>query len=158
MTNFQQIAPNIQFVDPKTGLLTRDGFQVLQGVNPTSFTPGLTFGGGSTGMTFTTRMGSYIRQGHLWIIQFNVILSAKGSSTGSALFTGLPATVSNGFGGLHSYNNFALVTGAIILDPLTGTKTFGFKESRGTFSSANLDDTYFTDTTTFTGMVIIRDA
>jgi hypothetical protein len=61
--------------------------------NPaTTFTPGLTFGGGATGMAFTTRQGVYRKIGDTVFFQIYLFLSAKGSSTGAALVTGLPFT------------------------------------------------------------------
>ncbi len=55
-----------------------------------TFTPGLTFGGGSTGMTFSSWSGRYIRIGNLIYVSAEIRLSAKGSSTGIAKVTGLP--------------------------------------------------------------------
>jgi hypothetical protein len=57
-----------------------------------AFTPGLTFGGGSTGMTFSSRFGTWTKIGNLVLFSANLNLSAKGSSTGLARVTGLPAT------------------------------------------------------------------
>lgn len=59
-----------------------------------TFTPGLTFGGAAVGMTFTTQTGRYTKVGRLVSFEIRIDLSAKGSSTGSALITGLPFTVS----------------------------------------------------------------
>lgn len=61
----------------------------------TSWTPGITFGGGSTGMTFSSRGGSYFQIGKLVVVQAFMSLSAKGSSTGGALLTGLPLAIAN---------------------------------------------------------------
>lgn len=60
-----------------------------------TFTPGLTFGGGSTGMTWSSRSGRYIRVGNLIYVSADLRLSAKGSSTGAARITGLPFTAVN---------------------------------------------------------------
>jgi len=59
-----------------------------------TFTPTLTFGGGSTGMTFTEQGGYYTRIGDTVFVRGIVFLSAKGSSTGSAKLGGLPFTSS----------------------------------------------------------------
>jgi hypothetical protein len=59
-----------------------------------TFTPAVTFGGGSTGLTYTAQGGTYTRVGRLVHVQLVILLSAKGSSTGTALITGLPLTVS----------------------------------------------------------------
>lgn len=55
------------------------------------FTPGLTLGGGSTGMS-KTAVGEYERFGEHCFFTANIVLSAKGSSTGALLVTGLPFT------------------------------------------------------------------
>jgi len=57
-----------------------------------TWTPTLTFGGGSTGITYTAQVGTYTRIGRMVLAQFNVALSNKGSSTGTASITGLPYT------------------------------------------------------------------
>lgn len=60
-----------------------------------TFTPGLSFGGASVGMTFSTQVGRYIRIGSLVWFDINITLSAKGTSVGNALVTGLPFTSVN---------------------------------------------------------------
>jgi hypothetical protein len=59
-----------------------------------TFTPGVAFGGGTTGITYTAQGGTYTRIGRLVHVQIVVLLSSKGSSTGAATITGLPLTVS----------------------------------------------------------------
>lgn len=57
-----------------------------------SWTPAITFGGGSTGLTYTARGGRYIKVGKMVFASAYIFLSAKGSSTGAAKISGLPAT------------------------------------------------------------------
>jgi len=57
-----------------------------------SWTPAITFGGGSTGLTYTARSGRYIKVGKMVFASAYIYLSAKGSSTGAAKISGLPAT------------------------------------------------------------------
>lgn len=57
-----------------------------------TWTPGLVFAGAAVGMTYTSRPGLYTKIGKTVHIQFHIILSAKGSSTGAATITGLPFT------------------------------------------------------------------
>lgn len=57
------------------------------------FTPFLSFGGGSTGITYSTQAGSYTKIGTVIFFTVDIRLSAKGSSTGVAKVGGLPATV-----------------------------------------------------------------
>ncbi len=62
-------------------------------VGPTAFTPAASFGGGTTGITYTNQQGSYSRVGNLVFFRLRLTLSNKGSSTGNALITGLPLTM-----------------------------------------------------------------
>jgi hypothetical protein len=55
-----------------------------------TFTPSLTFGGSSTGMTFFDRAGVYTKIGRQVTCTIYVALTAKGSSTGQASITSLP--------------------------------------------------------------------
>lgn len=61
----------------------------------TSWTPALSFGGGSTGLTYGTQEGRYVRHGNILFFWFYIALSAKGSSTGAATITGLPVASLN---------------------------------------------------------------
>ena len=62
-------------------------------VTSTVWTPVLTFGGSSTGITYTTQTGYYAQIGHLVIAQFSIILSSKGTQTGNMNITGLNFTL-----------------------------------------------------------------
>lgn len=59
-----------------------------------TFTPVLAFGGASVGITYNTQTGVYQRIGNKVTFSINIILTNKGSSTGSATITGLPITTS----------------------------------------------------------------
>ena len=55
-----------------------------------TWTPALTFGGNSVSLTYTNRVGHYVRIGKVVYISFAISLSNKGSSSGSAYVTGMP--------------------------------------------------------------------
>ena len=57
-----------------------------------TWTPGVSFGGGTTGITYTEQNGRYTKIGRQVTVTANVTLSSKGSSTGDATLTGLPFT------------------------------------------------------------------
>jgi hypothetical protein len=57
-----------------------------------SWTPTLTFGGLSTGITYALNSGSVVRIGNLLFISFQITLTSKGTATGAAVIGGLPAT------------------------------------------------------------------
>jgi hypothetical protein len=61
-----------------------------------TWTMGLSFGGGTTGITYTVNTGRYIRIGKSVTVTGFLLLSSKGSSTGAAVLTGLPFTIGAG--------------------------------------------------------------
>lgn len=61
-----------------------------------TWTPDLKFGGASTGITYSSRAGSYVKTGALCFIRCELNLTSKGSATGSATITGLPVTAAAG--------------------------------------------------------------
>jgi hypothetical protein len=68
-----------------------NGTNILQNfVGATSFTPVLTFGGGSTGITYSAQNGRYTRIGNVVWLLLGFLLTSKGTSTGVAKITGLP--------------------------------------------------------------------
>jgi hypothetical protein len=50
------------------------------------------FGGASTGITYNTQTGTYVRVGPLVFVQIRLILTSKGTATGSTTITGMPFT------------------------------------------------------------------
>lgn len=77
----------------------------------TTWIPGIAFGGGSTGITYTTQTGQYSQVGNVVYFQCNIVLSNKGSSTGVATITGLPVTTSaSSSDNAVSINNCANIT------------------------------------------------
>ena len=58
-----------------------------------NWTPVLSFGGGTTGISYNNRDGSYVRIGRQVTLNWTIQLGSKGSSTGAATVTGLPFDV-----------------------------------------------------------------
>lgn len=80
-----------------TGLLLGNGTSAVTTVSyvgSTSWTPTLSFGGGTTGITYATQVGSYERVGSLVFFSLTIVLTNKGSSTGSMSIDGLSAGIS----------------------------------------------------------------
>ncbi len=84
--------------------------------NEGTWTPTLSFGGGTVGLTYTTRQGRYSRTGNFVTLWCYILLSSKGSSTGTAQITGIPFTASSNVtyygGGLPYYGNTISITNA----------------------------------------------
>src|SRR5262245_47654400 len=60
-----------------------------------NFTPGMAFGGGTTGITYSSQNAVYLKIGLFVFFYGRLILTSKGSSTGAAKITGLPAAGQN---------------------------------------------------------------
>ena len=63
-----------------------------------TWTPNLTFGDASVGITYAVQGGTYTKVGNLVTGRFIIVLSNKGSSTGTTVITGLPYTVGSDVG------------------------------------------------------------
>lgn len=117
---------------------------------PTSWTPVLNFGGGTTGITYSGQTGSYILIGKFLIAEFTIILSSKGSSTGAATITGLPAnTASRGLVKLSYFANMSSMT-ADVSRVDTGSSTITLAVT-GAATVAAMDNTNFNNTTEIRG-------
>jgi hypothetical protein len=60
-----------------------------------TWTPGITFGGASAGVTYTSTQGYYTKVGNVVTVSCYINMSNKGSSTGVARITALPFTCAN---------------------------------------------------------------
>jgi hypothetical protein len=125
-----------------------------------TWTPQLEFGGASAGMTGTFT-GWWIQAGPLVIAGFIITLTAKGSSTGAAVITGLPVPQSSASGGSATINYHQnLATSPAFECYVGGTYGLGsitLGKSGGT-SQANLADTDFTNTSTIEGVAVYQAA
>ncbi len=64
-----------------------------------TWTPDIEINNSTSGITYATRSASYIKIGKLAFINGDLILSSKGSNTGSVTMSGLPFTVYDRTGG-----------------------------------------------------------
>lgn len=91
-----------------------------------AFTPTLTFGGSATGMTGTFT-GKYEQRGAVALINVEIVLTAKGSSTGSAVMGALPFTTATpATACIDPVTGFASLTGTFLIG-------FGNASTTGTF-------------------------
>lgn len=72
------------------GITFDDGSNILSVYEQGTFTPSISFGGSSTGITYASRAGQFIRIGNFYFFQINMSLSNKGSATGTAVIEGIP--------------------------------------------------------------------
>jgi hypothetical protein len=66
----------------------------LPSYHEASWTPALAFGGSSTGITYTTQVGRYVRVDDIITLWGTITLSNNGSATGEVTITGLPYAAS----------------------------------------------------------------
>ena len=123
------------------------GANTLDDYRENVWTPVITFGGGSTGITYSVQAAWYVKIGQLIVFGGSFTLTSKGSSTGNAAITGLPFT---------SFGTAGMTSGALFVRPqnLTTISTLqGSVPVSGT--SINLtdatgvvvNDTHFQNTT-----------
>lgn len=113
-----------------------------------TFTPGISFGGGTTGITYGTVYGTYTKIGRVVSFRGRVTLTAKGSSTGAAKITGLPFTSTNRVSSvaIGEVDNMTGLTGRVggLIDSLADTIALNQSAAAGT---VNITDSVFTSTT-----------
>lgn len=121
-----------------------------------TWTPGIQFNGGTTGITYGLQVGNYFSIGNMVFAYFDITLSSKGSSTGFAEVTGLPSAVSATFivtGSLTFYQNMSGIQATPSALPSVGTDRAVLLDFTAT-DGVTLDDTNFTNTSRIVGMVI----
>lgn len=77
-----------------------------------TFTPEIEFGGASTGITYSSRSGSYVKTGNLINFSISITLSNKGSSTGTMTVNGLPFPNSDVAGQASVVTSFLILDGS----------------------------------------------
>lgn len=80
---------------PTVTSITFGAGSALSSYATNTFTPGIAFGGGTTGITYSEQSGTYWVVGAIVFVKIQVTLTNKGSSTGNAAITGLPFTSAN---------------------------------------------------------------
>jgi hypothetical protein len=122
----------------------------------TSWTPALTLGGASVGMTYGTQVGQYYAMGYLIFAMFNIVLTAVGSSTGAATIS-LPIAAGGtnriGGGGLWNYSNLTSVTTFPWLNIAASGTTAALVQA-GSATVAALTDANIASTTTLQGWML----
>ena len=74
------------------GISFDSGSNILGDYEKGTFTPVLSFGGGTTGITYSLQAANYIRIGDLVNFNIRMVLTSKGTDTGIATITGLSIT------------------------------------------------------------------
>jgi hypothetical protein len=116
-----------------------------------TFTPTITFGGLSTGITYTAQLGNYTKIGNTVHVFTRNLLSSKGSATGSASIAGLPFTSKNTANLLpHGYlyvNDGAASVATTAFGIVVNNVTTLTLQTMSAGAAADMSDTSFTNTT-----------
>jgi hypothetical protein len=90
------------------------GANTLDDYEEGNWTPVLSFGGASTGITYTTQTGRYTKVGRAVTLEMEINLSSRGSATGAALISGFPfQSIQQVQGVFGFYVNMAFGAGSI---------------------------------------------
>lgn len=127
------------------------GTSAVKNYTDSTWTPSLAFNGVSTGVTYSSRSGTYIKIGDLVVAWCTIVLTSKGSAVGQLGIGGLPETVRSGVTGPGSVgfiSNINLVSGATGVkcsaSGATNTVSFVYETTTG---DGALDNTMVTNTT-----------
>jgi hypothetical protein len=111
-----------------------------------TWTMGITFGGGSVGITYANNTGTYTKIGRQVTVNGVFLLSNKGTSTGSARITGLPFTIGNTNSNYSSaslwYNNVSIINEQINIG-VTNTTTIAIEQISSLGVISGVTDTNF---------------
>jgi len=117
-------SPNLKFKDIYLGggafLGGTGSSNKLDDYEEGNWTPGVTFGGGNTGVSSGASTGSYTKVGRMVYVSALLLLSNKGSSTGDAKITGLPFAMGAG-NKMNGAVSFAVIERISFNEVLTGT-------------------------------------
>lgn len=119
-------------------------------VAATSWTPAMAFGGATTGITYTTQYGSIVKIGPIAFAFGHILLSSKGSATGSATVTGLTYTSTNASASFRSpadvYASPLTLTGVPHISIANNATSISLLYTNAGVENA-LADTHFQNTT-----------
>ena len=141
------------FVLTSTGSSSLPTWQAGSSGSTGTFTPTLTFGGNSVGISYSLQLGEYYTIGNIVFFKISLALSSKGSSTGVANITGLPFPQLglSGFEGgypINAWSGFPITfsNGALYGMATSTTTTIGIYQS-GTGTAVHLTNANFGNTT-----------
>ena len=123
-----------------------------------TFTPGITFDGVSTGVTFGYRQATYTKWGNRVVADIYMELTSKGSATGSANITGLPfAVASDAFGAQGGLGRFFNTVAPNVFVPIQGSTAVSLINIEGA-TETTLSDANFTNSTQIRVTLVYRTA
>jgi hypothetical protein len=111
-----------------------------------AWTPTVTFGGASTGITYSTQTGTYARVGNMVYIECLIVLTSKGSATGAAQIAGLPFVSAR-----SQFGTFSVVAAAnfntITVSPVVRASSATITLNTSILGGSNLTNAEFANNT-----------
>jgi len=126
------------------------GDNALSAYKTGEWTMGVSFGGGTTGITYTENGGYYTKIGNLVIISGKMTLTSKGTSEGNAYITGLPFTVVNNLAGnaaMPIFMNGATFADQLMSIAIPNTTTIELNEISNAGAYSHITNADFTNNT-----------
>ncbi len=144
----------VKTTDTPTFVAVNLGDTALSHYKEGTWTPALSFGGGSTGITYGSRTGTYVQTGKWIYFTIQMTLTNKGSSTGTAaitLPTGLAGSLSivtdNGIAHWAKYSNMSGISSPNGRPVSASSLQL---QSKGSAAIGTLSNTNFTNTSSLT--------
>ena len=126
---------------------------LLDGGTVGTWTPVLNFGGGTTGITYATQSGNSRKIGRVAVVEFTILLTSKGSSTGVATITGLPyAPLNNIYAGADPVAQFSSINGLFL--SVAASSTFATVLIPSSTGRTSAEDTNFANTSHLRGTLV----
>lgn len=100
-------------------------------VSSSTWTPVLSFGSGTTGITYSNQQGRYYRIGNLVFFDFRFILTSKGSSTGSMSIDTLPVAAASGVNFAINFRNTNISNSNVYYGLISGTSVTFYTTTSG---------------------------
>lgn len=118
-----------------------------------TWTPVIGGDGGTSGQSYSTQNGKYVKVGKLVTVSCDVRLSTKGTITGNVILSGLPYTVTSGdyYGGgtANLIQNLGAATSMVAFHAIPSSTTAYAQKSNNNTSSAYMATADITNTTWF---------
>ena len=133
---------------PATAVAVAD-VNTLDDYEEGTFTPVLSFDGGTTGITYAIQSGSYTKIGNRVEWSCYITLTSKGSSTGAAGISGVPfasANSDNAYASVSVRASVVTYTGMIMAIHAKNTATVTFEQLSEAGSNTSMTDANFANT------------
>jgi hypothetical protein len=122
-----------------------------------TWTPILSFAGGTTGISYGQQSGTYTKIGNIVCANFTIVLNSKGSSSGAAVVSALPYAVEFANHAFFIYSDRVTTTGGVVAGYISsGTSIAVYNQVSG--GNSQLTNTAFANDSYISGVLTYRAA